>query len=129
MMDADQYCGGCAQDVGECKCEPRDAKMSDDITVLRELLADEKAGRRDASSIRALESAIKAIQAPVAPTTVAVPDGFVVVDISLIDDECLNAAMRDADIMRRVCADDSVVISAAIHAYLIAASQREGGVT
>lgn len=62
---------------------------------------------------------------PDSVTAPAVPDGFALVEVAVIDDEWLAVAMRDADIVRRVCADDSVVISAAINAYLLAASRKD----
>ena len=55
---------------------------------------------------------------------VAAAEGYVAVNISIIDERWLNAAKREADIARRICADDDVVLCAAIHGYLLAAAQQ-----
>jgi len=56
----------------------------------------------------------------------AVPDGMALVDVNLIDDEWMKAAMRDAGIVRAVGAPPETVIRAAISAYLLAASKAGG---
>lgn len=54
---------------------------------------------------------------------VAVPDGYVMVEIGYLPDRCIAAARRDAAIVAKVAPnDDCAILSAAINAYLLAAS-------
>ena len=57
----------------------------------------------------------------------AVPEGYALVEVGVLSDRCLQAAVRDAGIASKVCDDLDVVLSAGIHAYLLAASKAVGG--
>jgi len=51
----------------------------------------------------------------------AVPEGYALVDVSLIDDELMAAAMRDAGIVRALGAPPETIMRAAISGYLLTA--------